>query len=288
MIGAFVIVGAVMLVAPAAEASCLPAKLFSTWDFDDGVYFYVNNFSGDFTGTVGAFWETGNRALSNEGTYPVNEWLSYYAGYGWYLNGNMGDSRVTGCPATQMIVVVTEDGADGSLSNFIAGAANETPAKGNAFNYADLTFTPIPAPSVTGSTRLADNNVEVDLLIADPAAGYSTRDGIPATDVITAINIYTIKSNTRPTSNPADWTLAQSAAYAGGDTSVVGLVADCQDQGTDTWLGAGIEFGGEYSSELITVGNVVECDPALADPDDKFQLIQGKGKGQKKGKPFQR
>ena len=101
------IAGFMML--PTASANCSPAKQFTTWDFTPGatVYYYVYNFeSEDTSNVIGAFWEPGSRAQDNEGTTPVDDYLRFYTGYpeSWYISGNLGDSRVNGCPTGELVL----------------------------------------------------------------------------------------------------------------------------------------------------------------------------------------
>ena len=53
-----------------------------------------------------------------------------------------------------------------------------------------------------------------------------------------------------------------------------------------TFLAAGLNFTGEYDTVHVSSSVSVECDPNLADPDNKFDLIRERGKGDKRGTPF--
>ena len=99
-----------MLAATSTSATCIPAKNFANFNTIEspGSYYYIH--FGDVTVTnsdfIGRFWESGNRAGKNEGTYDDADWLResyYYPGTdSWYLNGNLGDEGVMGCPVISL------------------------------------------------------------------------------------------------------------------------------------------------------------------------------------------
>jgi hypothetical protein len=257
---------AAILLAPSLEAGCIPSRSFGTWDFDDPAYYYVYGFSEDFTGTAGAFWEPGKRAVHNEGTYPVESWLRYYVNYGWYLNGSLGDARVAGCPTTRMVVVVTDDGADDDQGNFIVGAADETPANSNAFNYGNLTFTPLPVPEITAASRDGDF-ILLDLLFPDPSAGYGSRFPIPVTEVITGLDLYLHYGATDPGRDASAWTLAEVVDYQGGPTTRDDFPIECTVPGRHAFLATGLRLTGEYDTVLVSLPVVAECTSLPPDID---------------------
>lgn len=281
---ALMIVGALVLGSSSAMAVCSPGKVFHSWDFTDYAYYYVYNYGGDMGNTVGAFWQPGARGEANEGTVTVDNWLRYYAGTSkWYISGNTGAVGVVGCPSGEIVVAFSE--AVGGSANFAIGQADETPTKANHFNLDNLNLTPIPRPQITNRSRVADI-VTLDLQVADVAAGFSSRFGRLADAYISGINIYTFTGLNDPGRDSAGWTLLQTIPYAGGVSAAAGIDVDCSDHGSDVFVAAGVQLTGEYDTFHLGASTIVECDPTLADPGSKFDLIRERGVGKKKGRPF--
>jgi hypothetical protein len=266
--------------APAADAACFPDKIFSHND-QAGAYNYLINFDGTAP-TVGAFWQPGSRSLNNEGTYDASQWINTYAG-AWYVFGFMGNGGVAGCPAGQVVVMITQD--LGATSQFAVLQANEIPANSTPFYLASATMAPIPRPRVTASSRVG-TDVVVDLSFDALEGAYGSFD-LPgdATNVISDIVLYTAKG-ADPGRNVAGWTELAVVPFAGGVTTAAAVSVDCSVLGENTLLAAGLRGTGEYSSVHVSAPTAIECDPALADPDGKFDIIRERGNGQKKGKPF--
>jgi hypothetical protein len=277
------------------SATCIPAKDFSSWNFTRGVYYYVY-FAADSAvvdargglpaGQGGAFWQPGNRDGANEGGYTVDQWLGYYPAYGWYLNGNLGNGSVVGCPAGELVVVSTDPSpAGGTRTDIFITQATEDPSEAPFFfTGPGLTFQPMPSPEVTGSSRDA-TNVLVDLQFADPARSFYTTYSAVATDFITDIVLFSAKG-ADPGRDVAGWTEIARFPYAGGQTTAPAFTVDCTDP-ADTFLAAGLALADGYVPTHVSASVAIECDPNLADPDAKFDLIRERGKGQKRGKPFQ-
>ncbi len=283
---AVIVLGMVALSASSAMALCSPPKVFHSWDASTYYYGYVYNYSGDMGNTVGAFWEPGARTESNEGTFTVDNWLRYYAATSkWYITGNTGTAGVVGCPGGQIVVAISE--AQGTTANFAIAQADETPTRNFHFNLANMTLTPIPRPQITNRSRAGDI-VTLDMQAVDVASGFSTRFGGVAASYITGINFYSFTGNTDPGRDAAAWTFLRTEPYVAGATAALSVDVDCSDQLSDVFLAAGVQLTGEYNTVHLGASTIVECDPTLADPDDKFDLIRDRGKGQKKGTPFNR
>jgi hypothetical protein len=279
---------AALTMIPAANATCNPGKLFTTWDFTDIVYYYVHfgpdsMESTDYT--VGAFWEPGNRALSNEGTCDDSSWLRYYEPTGkWYVSGSLGDACSTGCPSGGMNIVITDDkGASGA--DFAVGRADETPAQAAHFNFGDFNLTPLPRPRVMSSHR-EGRFLYLDIYFEDLSAGFNSRFGHADTSVITGINLYTSPEED-PGRSAADWVFHSTASYEGGRTELHGIEFDCEGL-YHLYLSAGLQMDdGDYDTVHVSAATRAECQIlADPDPDDKFDIIKTRGKGKKKGRPF--
>ena len=284
ILGSLMALAVVAVFASPAGANCSPGKAFGTFDFDDGVYYYVNfatDSAADPAQLVGALWEPGNRVTSNEGTYTADNWVRQGSGY-FYVTGNLGDSRVNGCPAVRMVAVLT-DPTPGDRTDVAIGSADETPAKGNFFNYDNFNFVPMPSPRAVASSRGA-GNVVVDLEFNDPGAAFASRFATVPADVIDAIVLYQATGDAGR--DAAAWVEVARIPYAGGVSSLNGFTVDCGGGTADQALAAGLSLTEEYTTVHVSSALLIECDPTLADPDSKFDLIRERGKGEKRGKPF--
>ena len=286
ILGALVVVAVAAMLAIPAHANCLPDKLFGTWDFSDGSYYYVTWAPGsatDPTQVDGRFWEPGNRAQHNEGEEVAANWLKDYNSSGaWYVSGALGRAGIVGCVSNSMVLAAT-DPTPATGSAFFVGWADELFVKANNYDYPDLAFVPMPSPQVTASSR-AGSSVALDLQFGDPSNGFASRYSRTANEAIDSIVLYQAKG-TNPGPAAADWTEIGRFPYGGGVTQVSGFALDCTDE-TTTFLAAGLSFTGEFDTVHVSAAIAVECDPNLANPGDKFDLIRERGKGEKRGKPF--
>jgi len=281
-----------------AFATCIPQKTFTNFNTveNPGSYYYVpfgdlSITSADF---VGRFWETGNRSGVNEGSYDDALWLldSYYfpGTDKWYLNGNLGDGGVAGCPVISMTLTV-EDQKNGQ---FVSMAIFEDLPRTVTYDFskigADTPLVPIPRPRLTRTQRLGDGNVEVDIAADDASAGVFNGDTSSNADITShVIYVANVTNGTVPT-DPFDhdvvsggWTQLAVAANGG---SALGVVIDCQDASTDRAVAAGMEIDG-VAPTTVGARTIVECDSNLADPSGKFKLIDRPAKPGK-GKPIKR
>lgn len=282
---ATVAVGLLVIVATigSANATCIPAKDFNTWDSPEYWYvFWGGGSAADSTLVTGNFWEAGNRTAANEGEYDASNWLNYFPGYGWYLQGNLGDGGVVGCPEGQLILTVT-DPTPASGTHFFVTSAIEDPSARVFFHFggADIDFLPMPSPQVIASSRTG-TDVNVSLQFDDVGAAFYTRNVTTAADVIDSVVLYQAKG-TNPGPAVDGWTEIGRFPYAGGAIDAE-VTVDCADE-TLTFLAAGLSVDA-FDLAHVSAAVAIECDPNLADPDDKFDIIRERGKGQKRGKPF--
>jgi hypothetical protein len=148
-------------------------------------------------------------------------------------------------------------------------------------------MTPIPRPQVTNRSRAGDI-VTLDMQVQDFAPAFSSRFGRIANEYISGINLYSFSGTADPGRDVAAWTFLRTVPYTGGPSSTLGVDVDCSNFTNDVFVAAGVQMTGEYDTLHVGASTIVECDPTLADPGDKFDLIRERGHGQKKGKPFRR
>jgi hypothetical protein len=272
------------VMAPMAFGACSPPKGMAQ-RLGDGVnYYYVHGLRNDGS-EVGLWWEPGNAAGANNGTKPLAEWVGIFPTYAneWFLyDGELGGLTV-GCPTGNMAVIITQD--NGASASYAVLQATE--ATGQAFNFihGDVFMQPLPKPGVTASSRVG-TDVVVDLVIPNIEAGFASRDTVGAVNAVDGFVLFTAQGATDPGRAVAAWTPLATNAYEGTDASVLGQVVDCSSE-VRTWLAVGLQgAGGGPAGGHVGEAVFVECDPLLADPGDKFDLIRERGQGQKKGKPF--
>ncbi len=277
----------VMAMAPTAHAACNPPTTFHSWDFGGAGYAYVYGWHGNVSSTSGAFWKPGQRATANEGSFGVSNWLRSSI-YGDYLTGNLGDGATVGCVNGQIIVLLTQDNGDGTAS-FAMARENERAASPQ-FHMPNMTFAPIPRPRVVNASR-AGAAMVVDVAFDGlPAAGvgFNSRTGHTAAATIAnwvLLSSHGASDSGRPT---GAWSEVGRQAYSDAGATMTGLTVGCADDGGDTFLAVGLDVAGDLVSLHVGASTALECDPTLADPDDKFDLIRDRGQGRKKGRPFNR
>ncbi|ANM28914.1 hypothetical protein ABI59_03775 [Acidobacteria bacterium Mor1] len=259
MIAAAVLFAAI---SPAA-AVCSPPKSFAT--FDGGTYNYFYMGTTNPADVTGGFYEPGSgKAMNNNGTYDVSQWLFNYAGYpGLYASGNWGSAGVAGCASGAMTIELwaTTSSTDGRGS-FVRVTTDDDPMRQNRFDFTNcgaMTGVVPPVYKVTSSGR-AGSTVNTSGNIPSATAGDISCETASAPAL--NINVYTISSATEPSSDPAaGWTLAGNVPAGGGAFSVD---ADCSDTNVDVWVATGISDGGD--PVFLGPATQVECDPNLADP----------------------
>lgn len=147
-------------------------------------YAYFGGTTGSSADILGSFWQVGNFANANNGTYEATNWISINGTGGAYINGAWGnDPGIAGCPTfpgvVKMAYVATSPAAGGG-SVFFAGCASSDPGSGNfAFGTtqsgATIPAQTVPKPNITSSTRAGDGS-SVTINIAAPAVPGGVLD----------------------------------------------------------------------------------------------------------------
>ncbi len=264
-------VAAVIAVAAIGDASavCVNARLFSTWNTDAGVYSYVNVPDGsDNTTIIGRFWQAGNRAAGNEGTYDDPIWLKVYPPSGrWYISGDMAGDGVSGCPNGDLIMILEDNRAGGAA--YAAWRAAETPAAAQWWSFAeqgDKSFTPIPRPALSNRSP-SGSSVTFNVTAPLPEQTGGT--------VITGFRLMQrrLPAQGNPGNSPSQYTAGQ--IIPPGGTAPLTIDCTAQDQ---VYLAFQIQYdGGQWFGDLTGPAVNVSCDPNLADPDREFKLIDKPG-----------
>jgi hypothetical protein len=255
----------VALAAPAAMATCIPAKLAGQ---DPGggpgtrgyIYFgpyfvpygesspyggypNVGGWVNDADLHAGKFWQPGNRAGANEGTTPIDGWLkgwpqSYYK---HWIGINLGDGTVVGCPSQNLIYIVedqiddddndTSTVGDGFAENarFVIGRAPETPARPYSFDtgIGNGYAQQVAAdhPRPKVQTSSKLGNVITATLAYDDPAAGFYGGAALAPGSITGIRLYQA-CGTDPGRAASSWTHVATVPYDGGSESHI-VSVDC-------------------------------------------------------------
>lgn len=273
-------------------------------------YCYVVSPTGHLRDTIdSSYWALGfgdPAALSGDdnGTLQDSDagagnpagWLRDY-GIGTYLTGTWADDgRIDGCidgkiatGKTAEVMVVGFSDADnaGSTGYFAAVATSRVPGNATQFDFAndvgtDVNLVAIPAPSVTGSTKVSNTERQVTLApVARPDAGFYAGNGVSASDVIAGIRLY---KNEQAFSNPpaggpttrdaAAWT-AVGGTLAFGAPNTVNLTCSSD---VNIYLAYTIVFDSGFETAKVSANGLpVACGPNLADPGNRqFKLIDRK------------
>src|SRR5262245_8619453 len=276
-VSSFALLGMVALVAtvvaaPAVNAGCTSPNLWGQIDALNGgadTYHYVifppNTNTAPAT-VIGRCWESGNFNGNRCGNYSDEGWLTFSAAFQqWYL---LGDNQFAdiGCPFTEQTLVIETlgTGARSGQAFIIVARVNGTPADPTIFNYnrvlSDLTFQPIPPPTVTNRQQVGQV-VTLDLSFP-PASNLFKGAGPNGSNFATAITGYrVVRKNAAPPSQdtrPASdgWSApVQTVASAGGTTQVS---VDCatipgQDALISTQLGLQDGQVSNYVSQAVLV-----------------------------------
>ena len=283
LLGLVAVVAVLALLAPSAFAGCNPPKSFSTWNALEGryTYIYFGDASGNPDNLVGSFWQTDNPATNNQ-TYPVQEWLldNYYFPMqdSWYLNGNLGDARPD-CPAGGMTVEASNTVTGG----WFVTAADETPGGFITFDFS--VYPSIDTRGVSAQPRINSSSRAADLVTLNVTVEPGVVGGLATIDE-TRIYQFGPTATAPTTRSPADWTQIGTIAGNGGSTDVS---VDCTGfaPGDQAFVGTSYVSGGN-PGQVAGILSQVECDPNLADPVDRFRLIDRdslkKGKGAKRNR----
>jgi len=304
---------AVAVAAPAAMATCNPAKPFSGFQSGavnspillDATSATVAAGSGQWRGRI---WQSddstvNNFAVSTTTCRPANPG----AGGGWLfslpggnpiaaiagvLNGNNNCTGLTGCPSGNLTLLLEEENNDGSDAFLVLLRTNEdvTSPPFNfltlAANYAELAF---PRPRVTTSNRgLTTVTIDWRLPNADP--NFTGRDSggtLSADSTIVSYDLYEA-NGTDQGREAANWNLVSQTPYvSAADGADTGYSVDCSNEAVDKVYAVGLTMTGgggpDVATELVGASTTVECDPTLAEPDQrrKPRTIQSNPKTQK-------
>jgi hypothetical protein len=256
---------AVVLATP-ASANCIPGKVFNS--FQTSSVYVVFDSSATNDSITARFWQDGARANGNEGTYDDSRWLLPFGPGVFYISGDLGDADVAGCITGRMNMLLQ------SGSQFMFASAPEDPSQAAQYDFSnigasELTAASVNRPRVTTSSR-AGAQVNVTVVVDPPVGGSygSTAAADTAFRVVQATG----------TSDPG----AGAAAYTVLGTVTPGVPApftvDCTNTATDRWIATQLVIdGGQQNGDLVSARTRINCNPALADPDKGFKVIDRKG-----------
>lgn len=261
-----------LLVAMPASANCIPGKVFASIDPANALYVYVQMNGGDNDSVTARFWQDGNRSAGNEGSYDDARWLLPFGGPGrYYISGDLGDADAAGCITGRMNLLLQNN--NGGVVDFMfATAAEGTGAA--AYDFArigspELSSAPLPRPRVLSSSR-AGSTVNLNVVV-DAATGGTHGDNAAA-DVSYRV------MQTTGTADPGRGAAAYTVLGTVTPGSPAPFTVDCTNTATDRWIATQLVIdGGQQVGDLVSAPVRINCNPALADPDKGFKVIDRKG-----------
>jgi len=248
--------------ADVSRAGCLPNKTLTGWTGSAFGYHYVNLPPGQDNSTVvGRFWQTGNRALANEGTFGDDFWLRPYpaAGAGkYYILGELGAAEVFGCPAGSITLTV-----DTNSGHNLTIQVPENPP--GLFDLgalqADFDFGIKPRPRVVSSSRSGTDIVLLVTVQAQAGGIYTLGSAVAAAPTYRIMSAF---GNSDPGPSPS--------AYTPGPTVTPGTPTpfnvNCSNINGNQWVATQTLVDG-VPADTVSARTRLNCNPAMADPDFK-------------------
>lgn len=267
-----------------ASATCSPNKTAAT--FGNGGYAYISapaDVNTDAGALVGRWWQAGGRAASNEGASGnAADWF-YFTAAGGNINNQLGTYDNVGCPTGQLITTVEAPSLDGTRAYFAALTVDEVsgPAVDFAYeNVAGMQMVAIPRPRVTSSSRVAPSvnlNIAIDA-VNGGAAGPGASSAIAGYQLVTSTGPATAPNGSPDAGRGGNWTaLGGVVSAAGGGPATTTASVDCSDISLDRYVAVRVVYRDGVQSDLVGGSTRVKCNPALADPDKGFKVIDRKG-----------
>lgn len=254
------------VLATPASANCIPDKSFNS--FNTNSVYVVFDSSATNDSITARFWQDGARANGNEGTYDDSRWLLPFGPGVFYMSGSLGDADVAGCINTRMNMLLQ------SGSQFVFATAPETPERPVAYDFSDigapeLTAASVNRPRVTTSSRAGSI---VNLTVVVDAANGGAYGSTAAADL--AYRVVQATGTADPGAGSAAYTVLGTVA-PGAPTP---FTVDCSNTATDRWIATQLVLdGGQQVGDLVSPRTRINCNPALADPDKGFKVIDRKG-----------
>lgn len=300
---------AVAVAAPAAMATCIPAKQFTAfvnsttnspiqldpasktaatgmpqflgllWQSDDST---INNFAAATTTCRPVPPQVGGWLLAGG---PVGPNAIIAGG----LNQNNNCTGLSGCPAGSLTVLLEEPSADDSDAFVVIVRVDETAPPNYNFltlapNYAEIAF---PRARVVTSNR-GVSDVVIDWRLPNADANFTGKDAGGTLSADSTINNYILYEADSDAGRDASmWNEVARVAYvSSADGSQTGYSVDCSNEAVDKFYAVGLELAGGAAgvdTQLVGAATQIECDPNLAEPDQrrKPRTIQDNPKNRK-------
>ena len=253
-----------------AAASCIPDRTASNYNPLTEVFAAWNPPAGyrtDTAGLAGSFWQLGNYAGANQGTYSAaGGWLYFYAG-GIVMGAHLSDPGVISCPANgSRLATVAEDiSTDGASAAFVVGTTDETPSGAVNWDYSvygNRNLVPIPPAQVSNVTR-GPTILTVDVTVASAAAAAFGASGAA---VISGYRVVDAPGFSTPGRLASGYTTIRTIPGSAGG-SVTGVSLDCSNPSTSHFLAVQIAFDGVVGTRYVGPVTELRCSGNCADAD---------------------
>lgn len=299
-----------VIAVPAANAQCIPAQVFANTGLAMAGYAQVEVLTGTAENAgneLGSFWMANNSGFANNfgggcpSTNAADEasswWVVTMAGNRGVAGELGGGGTVSPCQASscpnvaedEMIWLVEDYGPAGppgvgDTAFFVAWRVDATPAESRTWDLArptgaaSLNFLEFPIANVTASNRAGTdvNTTQAYVDIGENVFGVNASGAIPDTASLVSYDVCTFVGADDPGRDRSAWSCNQSVPYAGGPATGVPVTVDCADTANDTWVAIGVTFSGgggaSVPSKLVGKGTAIECDPNIADPEERPRI----------------
>lgn len=227
-------------------------------------------------------------AGNDNGDYGADAWMIGPYTNGFNVTGGTDRGSTDGCPTpNDMILALSNTDAGGTTAYYALSAALRDGARASEYDFGaggqDLAMVELPALTVTGSTRNADDsiNVTVSWTPNGAAAFYPNDTTVTLGQVVTGWDIYKFeilgddaRAGVVPTDrNTANWSRVGGAV--GNDASTATVTVACDATANNAFLAIVPALDSGFTTAYVGSNSTrIECDPNLADPGDRqFKLI---------------
>jgi hypothetical protein len=235
-------------------------------------------------------------AGNDSGSQPAHGYWLFYGStgggqyYAHYIAGAWsGDTRIDGCidntgsnPALAdtdqcMVVLIEDENASGE--SYFALLSDQADTGGNyQFEHGETILQQIPAPKVTASNRVSNNQVDVTVELDPPLAGPAS--GIYTTCGGNLITGYQVRKQSVPRNAPAPTARDKNAWQIAGPVQPVASPSSfsvtCGGD-EDVYVATELLFESGFSTLTVSKNSsAVQCGPTLANPVRPIQPPRGR------------
>ena len=160
---------------------------------------------------------------------------------------------------------------------------NQGGSDGNG-NEMPIVLVPVDAPNITGSTRLGNFDVDLQVTVPNSGNGVYQQDGCNCAPIGFKVLQSVVARGGMPpsTRDLGAWNEPMTSGGQPQDVTALGATASvrsaCGSSNTDVYLTTQLFFDSGFSTSVVSANSArVECGPNLADPGDRPKPIRPNG-----------